>query len=63
VRDRPTEIFSGVTGLHFGGAMQPYLLLPIIPAKPRAAKAAKAAPKKAARQTPKTPAKKPARKK
>ena len=59
VRDRPPEIFSGVTGLHFGGAMQPYLLLPIIPAKPKAAKAAKAAPKKAAKKT----AKKSARKK
>jgi hypothetical protein len=30
-RDRPPEIFSGVTGLHFGGTMRPYLLLPIIP--------------------------------
>jgi hypothetical protein len=25
-RDRPPEIFSGVTGLHFGGAARPYLL-------------------------------------
>ena len=32
-RDRPPEIFSGVTGLHFGGAARPYLLLPIIPPK------------------------------
>ena len=63
VRDRPPEIFSGVTGLHFGGAMQPYLLLPIIPAKPKAAKAVKAALKKAAKKAVKKPAKKPARKK
>ena len=32
-RDRPAEIFAGVTGLHFGGAARPYLLLPVIPAK------------------------------
>ena len=32
-RDRPPEIFGGVTGLHFGGASRPYLLLPIIPPK------------------------------
>jgi uncharacterized protein len=32
-RDRPAEIFTGVTGLHFGGAARPYLLLPVIPAK------------------------------
>jgi predicted acyl esterase len=32
-RDRPAEIFGGVTGLHFGGAARPYLLLPIIPPK------------------------------
>jgi predicted acyl esterase len=32
-RDRPPEIFAGVTSLHFGGARQPYLLLPIIPPK------------------------------
>ena len=31
-RDRPAEIFAGVTGLHFGAA-RPYLLLPVIPAK------------------------------
>src|SRR5271170_2344630 len=30
-RDRPAEIFGGITGLHFGGAARPYLLLPIIP--------------------------------
>jgi predicted acyl esterase len=30
-RDRPPEIFGGVTGLHFGGAARPFLLLPIIP--------------------------------
>jgi predicted acyl esterase len=34
-RDRPPAIFGGVTGLHFGGAARPYLLLPIIPAKRR----------------------------
>jgi predicted acyl esterase len=32
-RDRPPEIFGGVTGLHFGGVARPYLLLPIIPPK------------------------------
>ena len=32
-RDRPPEIFAGVTSLHFGGSARPYLLLPIIPAK------------------------------
>jgi predicted acyl esterase len=31
-QDRPPEIFGGVNTLHFGGAMQPYLLLPVIPA-------------------------------
>ena len=31
-RDRPPDIFGGVTGLHFGAAMRPYLLLPVIPA-------------------------------
>ena len=30
-RDRPPEIFGGVTGLHFGGALRPYILLPIVP--------------------------------
>ena len=34
-RDRPPEIFGGVTGLHFGGVARPYLLLPIIPSKRR----------------------------
>jgi uncharacterized protein len=34
-RDRPAKIFSGTTGLHFGGKARPYLLLPIIPAKKR----------------------------
>ena len=29
--DRPKEIFDGDVTLHFGAAMQPYLLLPIIP--------------------------------
>jgi predicted acyl esterase len=32
-RDRPADIYGGVTSLHFGGAARPYLLLPIIPAK------------------------------
>jgi uncharacterized protein len=32
-RDRPPQVFGGVTGLHFGGAARPYLLLPVIPAK------------------------------
>jgi predicted acyl esterase len=32
-RDRPPQIFAGITGLHFGGAARPYLLLPIIPPK------------------------------
>jgi uncharacterized protein len=39
-RDRPPQIFSGVTSLHFGAAARPYLLLPIIPPK-RNAKAAR----------------------
>jgi predicted acyl esterase len=30
-RDRPPQIFGGVTGLHFGGTARPYLLLPVIP--------------------------------
>jgi predicted acyl esterase len=29
--DRPEKVFAGTTSLHFGGARQPYLLLPIIP--------------------------------
>jgi predicted acyl esterase len=32
-RDRPPQVFGGVTGLHFGGAARPYLLLPVIPPK------------------------------
>ena len=32
-RDRPPAVFGGVTGLHFGGALRPYLLLPIVPPK------------------------------
>jgi len=32
-RDRPADVFGGVTSLHFGGAARPYLLLPIIPAR------------------------------
>jgi hypothetical protein len=31
-RDRPAEIFAGMTGLHFG-AQRPFLLLPVIPPK------------------------------
>jgi hypothetical protein len=34
-RDRPPQIFGGVTGLHFGGAVRPYVLLPIIALKKR----------------------------
>jgi hypothetical protein len=32
-RDRPPAIFDGITSLHFGGAVPPYLLLPVIPPK------------------------------
>jgi len=32
-RDRPPEIFGGITTLHFGGGRQPFLLIPIIPHK------------------------------
>ena len=32
-RDRPPQVFAGITGLHFGGAARPYLLLPVIPPK------------------------------
>jgi predicted acyl esterase len=34
VRDRPPRIFGGVTTLHFGAALRPYLLLPLIPPRP-----------------------------
>ena len=37
-RDRPTDVFGGITSLHFGGGRQPYLLLPIIPPKKPAAR-------------------------
>jgi uncharacterized protein len=37
-RDRPPEVFAGVTGLHFGAAARPYLLLPIISAKQKRGK-------------------------
>jgi len=33
VRNRPPEIFNGTTTLHFAPGRQPYLLLPVIPAK------------------------------
>ncbi len=36
-RDRPMDVFGGVTSLHFGAGRQPYLLLPIIPPKKAAA--------------------------
>jgi hypothetical protein len=36
-RDRPPAIFNGTTSLHFGRGKTPYLLLPIIPPKKRAA--------------------------
>jgi uncharacterized protein len=32
-QDRPPEVFSGVTSLHFGGTTANYVLLPIIPAE------------------------------
>jgi uncharacterized protein len=32
-RDRPPEVFGGITGLHFGRGRHPYLLLPMIPPK------------------------------
>jgi predicted acyl esterase len=35
--DRPPAIFGGITTLHFSGGKAPYLLLPVIPAKSRAA--------------------------
>ena len=31
--DRPTDLFGGVTSLHFGRGKRPYLLLPVIPPK------------------------------
>jgi predicted acyl esterase len=34
-RDRPVEVFGGITTLHFGGAKPPYVLLPVIPSKKR----------------------------
>jgi predicted acyl esterase len=37
-RDRPSAIFNGTTSLHFGRGKTPYLLLPIIPPKKRAAR-------------------------
>jgi hypothetical protein len=36
-RDRPMDVFGGVTSLHFGAGRQPHLLLPIIPPKKGAA--------------------------
>jgi hypothetical protein len=33
VRDRPPDIFGGITTLHFGRGRQAYLLLPVIPPK------------------------------
>jgi predicted acyl esterase len=45
-RDRPAQIFSGTTALHFGGKTRPYLLLPIIPAKPQQKPKSKAAKRK-----------------
>jgi predicted acyl esterase len=43
-RDRPMDVFGGVTSLHFGSGKQPYLLLPVIPPRKGALKAA--APKR-----------------
>ncbi|HEY1979357.1 MAG TPA: CocE/NonD family hydrolase C-terminal non-catalytic domain-containing protein, partial [Xanthobacteraceae bacterium] len=45
-RDRPAQIFSGTTALHFGGQTRPYLLLPIISAKPQQKPKSKAAKRK-----------------
>jgi predicted acyl esterase len=45
-RDRPAQIFSGTTVLHFGAKMRPYLLLPIIPAKQQQKPKSKAAKRK-----------------
>jgi predicted acyl esterase len=45
--DRPPEIFAGTTNLHFRRGRQPYLLLPVIPAK--ASRSARAKRAKAAR--------------
>jgi uncharacterized protein len=45
-RDRPAQIFSGTTTLHFGGKTRPYLLLPIIPAKQPQKPKSKAAKRK-----------------
>jgi predicted acyl esterase len=36
-RDRPLDVFRGITSLHFGAGRRPYLLLPIIPPKKTAA--------------------------
>jgi len=44
-RDRPPEIFGGVTSLHFGRGRQSYLLLPIIP--PKKSPSSKARPARA----------------
>ena len=33
VRDRPPAIFGGKNTLHFAPGKEPYLLLPVIPAK------------------------------
>ena len=35
-RDRPADVFGGITTLHFGKARAPYLLLPVIPPKAEA---------------------------
>ena len=35
-RDRPPEVFGGVTTLHFGKGRDGYLLLPVVPPKPQA---------------------------
>lgn len=32
-RDRPPEVFGAEVSLHFGPEQQPYILLPVIPAK------------------------------
>lgn len=39
--NRPAKIFGGTTTLHFGGARNPFVLLPIIPSQPRKVAAAR----------------------
>jgi predicted acyl esterase len=43
-RDRPKELFDGVTTLHFSMTKAPYLLLPVIPPKKAATRRTRARP-------------------